>query len=316
MSQQLREREHQHADTFPAVGVVLVTHNRPQLLREALASILAQPYPGRVEVVVVHDRSELDLSLVQDDPLRPVRVIGNDRTDGLAGARNTGVLALETPLVAFCDDDDQWLPGKLQAQVDLMVARPDVSFCSTAMTVTWQGRETDRLAGLDEVGLDELTQSRMAMLHSSSFLFRRADMLGGFGLVDETLPRSMAEDWDILIRAARFAPIAHIDTPLVKVLWGGSSYFNDAWRDKNEAHRWLLERHPEFEANPVGAGLMHAKLAFGHAALGERRPAVTHARRALKANWKEPRAYLALAVAAGAPAKWVTETLNRHGHGI
>ena len=47
-----------------------------------------------------------------------VLVISNDRKPGLAGARNCGILATKPSYVAFCDDDDRWLPGKLRAQVD------------------------------------------------------------------------------------------------------------------------------------------------------------------------------------------------------
>ena len=88
-------------------------HERPLLMRRALASIMDQAYPAELEVVLVFDRSEPDFSLESEQPGRRVRVIRNTRTPGLAGARNSGVLALTTDLVAFCDDDDVWLPGKL-----------------------------------------------------------------------------------------------------------------------------------------------------------------------------------------------------------
>lgn len=300
----------------PTVGVVIATHNRPQQVRAAITSVLDQDYEGAVEVVVVFDQSEPDLTLECIAPGRTVRVVRNVRTPGLAGARNTGIETLQCCYVAFCDDDDVWLPGKLTAQVQLLESRPTAAFCTTAMTVTWQGQTTDRLAGVDEVTVEHLSRSRMAMLHSSSFLFRRDAAVHGFGLVDETLPRSMAEDWDLLLRAARLAPIAHLDVPYVLVMWGATSYFNDAWFDRNEAHQWLIDHHPEFLASKVGAGLMLGKLAFGNAAVGRRRVALGHARNALRANWREPRAYLALAVTAGVPARIVTETLNKRGHGV
>src|SRR5690242_10767046 len=91
---------------WPSVGVVLVTHNRPRLMREALKSIVEQDYPGDIDVMIVYDRAEPDGSLAHDDPRaqprRRVRVLANDRTAGLAGGRNTGILALDTDLVALC----------------------------------------------------------------------------------------------------------------------------------------------------------------------------------------------------------------------
>lgn len=300
---------------YPSVGVVIATHDRPQLMRRALNSILCQEYPGRLEVAVVFDRSEPDM---EDQTARGqrIRVLVNSRTPGLAGARNTGILAVGTELVAFCDDDDEWLPGKLQQQVNRLLEHPEAQFVTTAMLVDYQGHETVRLAGTERVTLTDLSRSRMAMLHSSSFLFRRRAMLDGFGLVDEAVPESMAEDWDLLLRASRQRPIEHVDEPLVRIQWGASSYFNDAWRTKIRAHRWLLDQHPELSSDSRAAALQNAKLAFGYAAIRQRRAALWHARDSLRRNWREPRAYLALAVTAGVSGQWIQQTLNRHGHGI
>lgn len=306
----------------PRVGVVVATHNRPQLMRRALDSIVEQDYPGPIEVVLVFDRSEPDRSLARDDANRNVRVTTNARTPGLAGARNTGILELDTDLVAFCDDDDVWLPGKLSAQVAMFGSDPQAEFVTTAMRVDYSSARGDstavRLAGQTSVTVQELARSRMAMLHSSSFVFRRDAMLGenGFGLVDETIPHSMGEDWDLLIRAARQRPITHIDRPLVGILWGQTSYFSDAWVDKNAAHTWLIEHHNEIREDSRGLGIMLGKLAFGHAALGQRRAALRAARQAVRANWREPRTPIALLVVAGVPAPWILNQLNKRGHGI
>ncbi|KRE62026.1 glycosyltransferase [Nostocoides sp. Soil756] len=305
------------SNDWPDVGVVLVTHDRPVLMRAALDSILAQDYPGRIHVVVVFDRTEPDGSLVRaTEEARRVSVITNTRSPGLAGARNSGVMAFDTELVAFCDDDDTWLDGKLTAQVRRLSATHGARFVTTAMRVDWGAKSVERVVGREMVTLDDLARSRMAMLHSSSFLFKRLAMLEEFGLVNESLPRSMAEDWDLLLRAARVAPIAHVDRPLVGIRWGAASYFNEAWRDKNEAHAWLLDRHPEFAADRTGAALLYGKLAFGHAALGERTEALGWIRRCMARRPLERRWALALLVLFGVPASWIQRELNRRGHGI
>ena len=154
------------------------------------------------------------------------------------------------------------------------------------------------------------------MLHSSSFVIRRSALYDGIGLVDESTPQSMNEDWDLLLRAAERRPILHIDEPLVSITWGASSYFAQQWRVRNESQLWLLRHHPAMEKDPVGAGHAYGKLAFGSAALGQRREAIRWAYRSLRANWREPRAYIALAVVAGVPGEFVMRELNRRGHGI
>jgi glycosyltransferase involved in cell wall biosynthesis len=300
-----------------SVTVVVPAHKRPVELRRALHSIVTQRYDGDLDVIVVYDRSDPDQSLQALSPGRPVRVMTNTRTPGLAGARNTGILAATGALVAFCDDDDAWQPGKLAAQVTTLESHPGAEFATTAMVIDYGDRSTVRRAGMRAVQHRDLVRSRMAMLHSSSFLVRRSALLEGIGLVDETLPESMAEDWDLLLRAARRAPIAHLDEPLVRVQWGATSYFADQWQRRNEARLWMLEHHPEIAHDRVALGLTYGKLAFGSAALTRRREAVSWAVKALRTNWREPRTPLALAVAARL-VSWqrVVRELNKRGHGI
>ena len=62
---------------LPSVSVVIATHDRPVLLRRALDAVLAQGYAGAIEVIVVFDGCEVDLSIALDTPDRTVRPIGN-----------------------------------------------------------------------------------------------------------------------------------------------------------------------------------------------------------------------------------------------
>ncbi len=297
---------------WPSVGVVLPTKDRPELLRRALDAVLAQDYPGEVRAVVVFDGGEPRL-----DGGGRALVVTNERTPGLAGARNTGVLALDTELVAFCDDDDVWEPGKLTAQVGSLTRRPDAEFASCAIAVDFGGRTSPRLAGRSEVTHCQLLRSRMVMVHSSTFLAHRAALLDGIGLLDESIPGSQNEDWDLALRAARRHPIVHVDEPLVRVLWGSASHFARQWQTKVESLQWMLRQHPDISGSPVGAGRVYAQIAFAQAALGHRGDAWRWARRSLRANWHERRIPFVLAVACGfVSADTVLRLLHARGHGI
>ncbi|MET7328560.1 glycosyltransferase [Nonomuraea sp. NPDC005650] len=291
----------------PSVGVVIPTRgDRPAQLREAVESALAQSYPGRLSVVVVADGAAPgDIEVPA-----PVRVLPNTLTPGLPGARNTGIAACDTDLVAFCDDDDVWLPGKLAAQTRALGERGG-EFASCGIEVEYGHRRVPRLAGCDTVTADDLVRSRMVMVHSSTFLFERGALR-----VDESAPHGQNEDWDLALRAAARRPITHVDRPLVRVRWGGSHYVA-RWADRIAGLDWMLARHPELAVDPRGAARVYGQLAFGHAALGHRREAVRWALRAMGTRVGEPRAPIALAVAAGlisAPA--VLSALHRRGHGI
>jgi glycosyltransferase involved in cell wall biosynthesis len=303
--------------SWPSVGVIIPTRDRPELLRRAVGSVLDQAYPGRIEVLAVFDQSAADPSLITDDPDRRVGVSGNDRSVGLAGARNTGIEALKTDLIAFCDDDDVWLPGKLTAQVRRLRAEPTAEFGACAIEVQFRDRLSARRTGTDSVTHAQLLRSRMAMLHSSTFIAWRDALLDGIGLVSEQVPGSMCEDWDLLLRAARRHPIAVVDEPLVRVLWGRTSFFANRWETKIAAHRWMLAQHPDIETSGVGAARVYGQLAFSHAALGRRGDTWRWARQAIVRRWREPRAYLALAVANRVvSADRVLATLHKRGRGV
>ena len=305
---------------WPSVGVVVPTRSRPELVRQAIAAVRGQHYPGEVRVVVVYDQAEPDYQLAStEDPA--VLVLTNWRTPGLAGARNTGILSLDTELVAFCDDDDTWLPDKLRRQVAALLAEPTAEFATCAIEVEYEGTVTPRLAGHSRVTVDDLARSRMAMLHSSSFLARRAaltdDDTEGIGLVAEDAPGSQNEDWDLLLRAARRVPIVHLDEPLVRVLWGRSSHYAYEYATKISSLRWMMQRHPEISGCKPGAARVYGQLACWSAATGNRSEAWRFSKEAVRANWKEPRTAIALAAMTGAvKVENVLSALHRRGRGI
>jgi glycosyltransferase involved in cell wall biosynthesis len=298
---------------WPSVGVVLPTRDRPAELKAALDSVLAQDYPGPLEAVVVHDRSQPDQALAGER----VRVLANVRTPGLAGARNTGILALDTDLIAFCDDDDDWLPGKLTAQVEALAGQPGAEFASCGILVDSGGRLSPRLAGQHEVRHTDLLRSRMVMVHSSTFLVRRDALLNGIGLLEEGIPGGQNEDWDLALRASRRAPIAEVDRVLVRVRWSGASYFDHQWETKARSLIWMLERHPDLGHCPVGAARVYGQLAFAYACLGRRGEAARWGARALRRNWREGRVGVAAVVATGLiSGESILRLLHARGHGI
>jgi glycosyltransferase involved in cell wall biosynthesis len=297
---------------WPSVGVVIPTHDRPGPLRAAVDAVLAQDYPGLVRAVVVYDRAEPDLP-----PGDRVAVTVNARTAGLAGARNTGILALDTDLIAFCDDDDTWRPGKLRAQVEALRARPGAEFASCAIEVEYAGATHPRLAGRDEVTHADLLRSRMVMVHSSTYVAWRAALAGGIGLVDESIPGSQNEDWDLALRAARRHPIVHVDEPLVRVAWHASSHYAQQWQTRADSLLWMLAHHPELADSRPGAARVYAQLSFAYACLRRRGDACRWAWRAVRGNWHERRVPFALAVASGmVSGETVLRHLNARGHGI
>lgn len=301
----------------PGVDVVIATHNRPEQLRVALAAVLEQSYQGPIVCHVVFDQSTPDLDLICRQGNREVRVHANtERTPGLAGARNTGIVAGDLPFVAFCDDDDVWAPEKLECQIHELRQAPEAVACVSGIVVKYVDRDVVRVPKRGSMTLESLVRNRIMEAHPSTVMVRRSALVDDIGLVDERLPGSYAEDYDWIIRAARVGSFAVAHEPLVSVHWG-QSQFSQRWDVIYEALDYLVEKHPEFREDNRALARIRGQQAFARAAVGRRRDSWHRSRECLRLNPRERRAYIALLVSTGVvSARKVMDVAHKRGHGI
>lgn len=282
--------------TPPAVTAVVPTHRRPELMRLAVQSILDQTYPGLIEVIVVFDACAPELPDVVVPEGRILRGVVNERVRGLAGARNTGIVAAEHAFVAFLDDDDVWMPDKLVAQMAVFDDHPEAGLVGSAMQVD-DGRSThERLAPGSVITHDDLVRDRIAGLHSSSFVFRRDVLVDGVGMIDERLPGAYGEDYDVLLTASQLAPVRVVNRPLVSVRWSGESFFYGRWAQYAAGLTYLLDKHPELRADAHASARIGSQIGFALAAAGRRRESRTWLRSALRSRPLTVRAWLGLLI--------------------
>jgi glycosyl transferase family 2 len=106
----------------PLVSVIIPTHNRARLLREAVNSVFAQDGLGELfdlEVIVIDDASSDDtFDIVRQFP--SLRYLRFDVNRGPSIARNAGIAGSAGRYIAFLDDDDIWLPARLKVQVPIL----------------------------------------------------------------------------------------------------------------------------------------------------------------------------------------------------
>jgi glycosyltransferase involved in cell wall biosynthesis len=191
------------------VSAVIPTHGRPELLRRAVEAVRAQTVPVQQIVVVVdgaEDEAEtLDwLSSVDEPRLQVLPLAGRN---GPSRARNAGVEAATSPWIAFCDDDDVWLPHKLAWQLkalgeagwhDRTVVTSGVIGRTPDRDYRWPSRfigPGDRLG--DYLFCTRTPYQGETLLHTSTLLASRS-LLRSVPF-DETLWNH--EDWDWLLRA-------------------------------------------------------------------------------------------------------------------
>ena len=111
----------------PLISVIIPTYNRKRLVERAAKSVLAQMYKN-IECIVVDDCStDETVTLLKELSLKDSRliVISHTANRHVSAARNTGLAAANGELIAFLDDDDAWLPNKLDKQVACILSLPD-----------------------------------------------------------------------------------------------------------------------------------------------------------------------------------------------
>lgn len=306
--------------TDRSVSVVIATHNRPELLRRAIDAVLDQEHPAPLEIVVVFDRTEPDPALLDHPALvgrkdRRIVLTSNVRSPGLAGARNSGVALAEHAWIAFCDDDDEWLPGKLAAQFAALESTPGARVATTGVLIHFEGEDTARIPDPEMLTFEGFLNDRMTEVHPSATL-ASAELIAELGDVDETIPGGYGEDYDWLLRAARLSPFAVATEPLVRVHWHGASFFFEKWKTIDDALEFLVEKYPEFHDQPAGLARIRGQQAIARGAMKQRSAAVRTAIETARLKPTEKRAPVALLIAAGVPASAILKTAHKFGKGL
>lgn len=185
------------------VSVIIPNYNYGRFLSAALESVLSQTWPIH-EVIVVDDGSTDNSAEVIAGYGKRVQFI-KQKNQGVGAARNAGVAAASSDLVAFLDADDYWLPQKLELQVKRYLAEPELGLvhCGVRYCAHDGVPLKDDVIGLEGwVAADLLRFQRPVVVApgSTSLIPRRVfQAFGGFR-TERELPS--AEDWEFCYRLA------------------------------------------------------------------------------------------------------------------
>ena len=206
----------------PKISVVIPTYNRASCIARTIDSVLAQTYDD-YELIVVDDGSEDQTREV----LRPygdtIRYI-YQRNCGVSVARNAGIMASQGDWVAFLDSDDEWMPTKLEKQIETADSDPSVvALVANAIIELSAQTEIDlfKIRGFQVDADISLIVSRPLSLiielqpFTTPSLIVRRDTLFSVGLFDSSM--TLYEDHDLMCRLAMKGPWAITGETLVRV---------------------------------------------------------------------------------------------------
>lgn len=189
--------------TAPRVSVVITAYNRPDFLKRAIESVMAQTFRD-FELIIIDDCSPTELFSVVEQFGAGIRFHRQEKNGQLSHARNTGVRLAQGEYVAFLDDDDEWLPTSLERQME-SVKGYDAILCGFRIMETGEAV----IQPVREV-TPEMLLYRNKFCGPTGFLCKRSALLDN--IFDVQLP--LGSDWDMYIRLARQRPLAYLPEPL------------------------------------------------------------------------------------------------------
>ena len=194
------------------VSVIIPTYNRSAMVREAVASVLAQT-GASFELIVVDDGStdstSEELAKIPDDRMRLERIANS----GPAAARNRGVALARAPLIAFLDSDDLWKKQKLEHQLAFMRANPECAISQTNEIWLRNGRRVNPGLRHRKRAGDFFLESIRTCLISPSAVMMRAELFHSHAGFDDLM--MAAEDYDLWLRILMGEGVGLLDQPLV-----------------------------------------------------------------------------------------------------
>ncbi len=191
------------------VSIVIPTYNRPEYLKKAIKTVLAQTYEN-TEIIIVDDASEADNKKVIDSfNDKQVFYFRNEKRSGAPFSRNKGIRETKGEYIAFLDDDDEWKPEKLEKQLKEFENK------NIGLVVCYS---LDKRFGITRVSKPKKSISYADLLKSfnlsstSSYVVRKKT-IEKVGFFDEKLPS--AQEYDLALRIAQMYEIRTVPEVLM-----------------------------------------------------------------------------------------------------
>jgi len=201
------------------VDVIIATYNRPELLKETLRSVAGQTYPHWTCWIIEDGETEETCNAVQP-------FLEDDRFHYLPGEhvgfptapRNRGIRMGNAEYIAILDDDDLWLPEKLERQVEFLNSHPDCVLLG-CNAFYWSGTGSWRECPLyfrknmqSRIRYSELLRYN-CLVHSSVVMRRTA--IEQAGLYNENLDPPVGEDYELWLRIGALGEMCVFPEPYV-----------------------------------------------------------------------------------------------------
>ena len=195
----------------PLVSVIIPTHDRLKMLLEAIESVQAQTYVP-TELIVVDDGStDGTAELVRNQ--HGVNLLQISHTGCPGAVRNAGMDIAKGDYLAFLDSDDLWMPGKLSAQMEILLACPDVPLVHCREIWIRDGKPVSQASQRHQREGQLFPDAVHKCVIGPSTVVLHRSILSAAGRFREDL--EIAEDYELWLRVTALFQVAYCDQALV-----------------------------------------------------------------------------------------------------
>lgn len=197
------------------VSVVVTTYKREFFLKETIKSILDQTYKN-IEIIIVNDDSDASISkVVENFNDTRIKLYEINHSGRPAVPRNFGAQKANGELIAFCDDDDIFMPNKIQKQVDEFVADSNLKLTYTNFTLIDENGES-----IEKLFTYDTPVSFNSQLYKNNVTFSSVmidkDIISQGMLFDERIELKASEDFLFITNLVYLFPFKFVEDHLVK----------------------------------------------------------------------------------------------------
>lgn len=233
------------------ISGIITTHNRDaDIVERALKSILNQTHTN-IEVIVVDDSSpdfadrDNVKQIVESYSDRNVRYIRHSECKGACAARNTGLADAKGEIIGFLDDDDEWMPTKVEKMLPLfddkevaIVYSDWLLYCDDDGTVTNQNTQKHSGSVFDKLIMG------VNFIGSTSFPLLRKKCVkevGGFDVLMQS-----AQDLDLWLRLSQKYAVGYIDEALNNYHMHNGERISTNYNRRINGNKRLIEKNIEY----------------------------------------------------------------------
>ncbi|MBN1161368.1 MAG: glycosyltransferase [Dehalococcoidales bacterium] len=234
------------------ISVIIPTYNRALIVKEAIESVLVQTFQD-FELIIVDNYSGDDTeSVVGSYHDQRIRYFKNQNNGLVSVNRNFGIQKAGGEYIAFLDDDDLWLPEKLEKQVKLMDSNKELGLVYSDCYImddagSSQGKTYfSYIKPIRGAALKGLLQENTIATLTAMVSKKALDKVGDF-----RTKYIIAQDYDLWLRIAQQYPIDFINEPLAKyrIHRGGASSKNNIinYKEGLQIRGYWLKKNPELK---------------------------------------------------------------------